>query len=143
MREFAERLGIPLRTVKRWIAEDPELSELRPRPGDIGGLERWIRLDALANRPGFDLMEAYLLGIHRWIKAATLARLAGISRHTMRDWCNNRPGFAKRIGRIFYVDLQDFGADFDDVEDLFSRLRECHSSGTTYPDSEGSVDADR
>jgi len=120
MGELAAKLGIPRRTFQDWIDRDPDLGIFID---DRYGGTWWIKLDKLAGRQGIDLTAAYMLGSSRWIKAVTLAELAGISRHTMRNWCRNRPGFAKRIGRIFYVDLEEFGASFDDVENLYLATR--------------------
>ncbi len=124
MRELADKLGIPISTFQKWVERDSSLGVFIH---DRFGGSWWIKLDKLAGRHGITLVDAYMLGSSRWIKAVVLAELTGISRRTMSHWCRTRPGFAKRIGRIYYVDLQELGASFDDVEGLFDRLRVRHS----------------
>lgn len=121
MRDLCAQLGIPIRTFQKWAEEDPELTILIK--GGRGGRSHWVKLDRLVGRQGISLTEAYLLGSSRWMKAVDLAARAGISRKTVANWCRHRPGFAKRIGRIYYVDLEQFGASPDDVESLFQRSR--------------------
>ena len=119
MRDLARDLGIPRRTFQSWIEKDPSLAVWVP--DSIGGAY-WVKLDTLAERTGISLTESYTLGASRWIQATVLAELAGISRRTVAWWCRNRPGFAKRLGRIYYVDLESLGASRGDLEALRKRL---------------------
>lgn len=80
----------------------------------------YIRLEELAKRPGFDLVTALLSPHGKWIKAIELARRSGIPRRTMASWCRNRPNFAKRIGRIWYVDLELLGATEEQLDSILS-----------------------
>ncbi len=109
--DLARELGIPARTVTNWCKRDPELAFKK-------NYVWWIRLDRIAGRPGITLVDAYMLGSSQWIQATRLARLAGISRKTMNNWCRSRPRFAKRIGTDWYVDLDQWGADPDRIEQL-------------------------
>lgn len=112
-RELARQLGIPRRTMTKWCQDDPSLAF---KDGRV-----WmIRLDALAGRPGIDLVTAYTLPTARWIKATALAERAGISRKTVGNWCRDRPGFAKRIGADWYLDLDQLGADEEQIAKLLS-----------------------
>ena len=116
MRVLAARLGIPVRTFQDWIKLDPSLGVFIK---DRHNGSWWIKVEKLAGRHGIGLIDSYMLGEHRWIKAVDAAKIMGVSRHTMRNWCNTRPGFAKRIGRVFYIDLHDLGADPESVEKFF------------------------
>lgn len=121
--DLCERLGIPRRTVNDWIQKDPTIAvwvpaKPRARRGVYTG-EHWIRLDRLAGRPGIDSVDALLLGEARWMKAVDLAAMSGIPRRTLSYWCRTRAGFGKRIGRNWYVDLEQFGAQSTEVESLF------------------------
>lgn len=120
MRELARRLGVPIRTFNKWAQDDPELTVLLR--GKRTKLTRWVKLERLAGRHGITLVDAYMLGSSRWIKATTLATLAGIPRRTMAYWCRTRPGFARRIAHMYYIDLEQFGASIDDVEALHKKL---------------------
>lgn len=120
--DLSERLGIPRRTLNDWVKDDPALAVWVPRKVCARGFysgEYWIRLDRLAGRPGIDSIDALLLGEARWMKAVDLAALSGISRRTLSYWCRTRAGFGRRIGRNWYVDLEQFGAQSADVESLF------------------------
>lgn len=119
MSELCRELGIPRRTFQRWVEKDPSIAvwSLEGRGG--GGW--WIKLDKLEKRLG-SLLEAYLLGTKRWVKATTLADESGIPRRTLVRWCRDRPGFGKRIGHMYYVDLQEFGASPEQIEALLGRL---------------------
>lgn len=121
LRELSESLGIPVATIQKWVERDPALSILKH--GGPGGRSHWIKLDRLANKHGMTLIDAYMLGSTRWIKAVVLAEQAGISRKTMANWCRDRPGFAKRLGRIYYIDLEAFGADPEAVKQFIGKLR--------------------
>lgn len=78
----------------------------------------YIKLDLLAKCPGIDLIDAFCLPGRRWFKAVDLAAAAGISRKTVGNWCRDRPRFAKRIGRIWYVDMESLGATEDQIDAL-------------------------
>ena len=116
MRELARRLGIHIQTFQKWVQKDPDLAVWR---NDRYGGSWWIKVEKFVGRQGIGLIDAYTLGDRRWIKAVDAAKIMGVSRHTMRNWCNNRPGFAKRLGRVFYIDLEDLGAAPDEVEKFF------------------------
>ncbi len=120
MGELAAKLGIPRRTFQGWIEREPGLGVFI---NDRNGGSWWVKLDKLAGRQGITLTDALMLGSRRWVAAVDLAILAGISKRTMSHWCRTRPGFAKRIGQVYYVDLEELGASFDDVEELFQQLR--------------------
>jgi hypothetical protein len=121
LRDLSDELGIPVSTIQKWVERDPELSVYKA--GGPGGGSHWIKLDRLASRHGMSLVEAYMLGSSRWIKAVLLAEQAKIPRKTMANWCRNRPGFAKRLGRIYYIDLEAFGADPEAVKAFLQRMR--------------------
>jgi hypothetical protein len=121
MRELAAKLGIPIRTFQSWVEADPSLSVLRKGPGKTGKVH-WIKLDHFAGRHGIDLTDAYMLGSSKWLKAVTLAELSGISRRTIAHWCRDRPKFAKRIGRIYYIDLEQLGAGPEDIQEIIRRM---------------------
>lgn len=109
--ELAKTLGIARRTVAGWCAADPKLAFKR------NGVY-YIRVSELARRPGFDLVSALTLTNSRWIKAISLAAVARRPRRTIANWCANRPRFAKRVGRVWYVDLEALGATDEQVETL-------------------------
>lgn len=94
-----------------WCEKDPDLAFKK-------GREWWIRLDMLAGRPGITLIDAYMLGSSRWILATKIARMSGIPTKTVNNWCRSRPGFAKRIGTDWYIDLEQMGATQDEVLSL-------------------------
>ncbi len=78
----------------------------------------YIRLSELAKRPGFDLVQALMIQSSRWVKATKLAKFSGIPRRTIAAWCLSRPNFAKRIGSIWYVDLDGLGASDDQISKI-------------------------
>lgn len=116
MRELAKELGIPKETFQRWIEKDPSLAVYIP--GGPGNGSWWIKLDKLEGRAGITLQDAYTLGSRPWMKATLLAKKSGISRRTIAHWCRTRPGFGKRLGRIWYVDLEEFGANPEQIAKL-------------------------
>jgi hypothetical protein len=125
---LARELGIPRRTMALWCKKDPELAY------KIGRIY-WVRLERFAGRPGVGLIDALTLGSSRWMKAADLARLSEISRKTIGNWCRNRPGFAKRLGSDWYVDLESLGCSEEDIENLVKRLRSSQS-GQEVPEED-------
>lgn len=128
MNVLCKRLGIPARTFRKWVEEDPELAVLR----SSGGRPTfWIKLSRLADRYGLSQVEAYTLPGARWIRAAVLAKNLGISRFTMQNWCRNRPGFARRLGRNFYVDLDALGVSPEEAEECLRKLGIGNSGQTT------------
>lgn len=119
MGELCEQLGIPRRTFNDWVNRDPDLAIEKPsRHGKV----YWIKLDKLSERFGFDLVEVYGLMGTRWVRAADLAKVTGISRRTICNWCRGRPNFGKRIGRNYWVDLKQFGASDEQIEKLLGEL---------------------
>lgn len=132
MSELCRQLGIPRRTFQDWVKSDPELAVWRE--GGVGGGSYWIRIDRLAEKLGS--IEAYTLRGQRWIRASRLAKAFGISRFTMLNWCQGRPGFAKRIGRNYYVDLEQFGATAEQVDELLGRLNGVGDLGHREPPDE-------
>ncbi len=70
----------------------------------------YIQLDKLADSLGIDLVTAFMLPTQRWTKAVVLAKRAGISRRTVSSWCRNRARFAIRIGKLWYVNLNEWEA---------------------------------
>lgn len=109
--ELARRLGLPRRTVVDWIHRDPSLAVMKD------GVY-WIKLEKLADKPGMDLVSALTLPDHRWIKAVDLALISGVSRRTVAYWCKTRPQFARRLGRLWYVDLELLGATEEQIDAL-------------------------
>lgn len=140
MRDLARELGIPRETFQRWIERDPDLAVWVP--GGRGGGSWWVKLDKLAGREGITLEDAYMLGSTRWIKAVELAALSGIPRKTIANWCRDRPGFAKRIGRVWYVDLEDLGASREDVETLRGKIRGLRRGISSQSDTQEDEDED-
>lgn len=111
--ELARQLGIAPRTMRKICKKDPALAVM-----NRGAY--YIRLEALARLPGFDLVTAFLLPTQRWIKAVDLARSSGVPRRTIAQWCHDRPRFATRIGRVWYVDLEGLGANNEQIAGLLS-----------------------
>jgi hypothetical protein len=120
MNTLCERLDIPTRTFRKWVAEDPALAVLRSSGGHRPTF--WIKLDRLAERYGLTQVDAYTLPGARWIRASRLATRLGISRFTMQNWCRDRPGFARRLGRNFYVDLDALGVSQERAEECLQKL---------------------
>lgn len=87
--------------MRRMCAKDPTLAIKRD------GVY-YIALEKIADRPGFDLVAALMLPTSKWVKAVDVARKAGISRKTVSNWCRTRQRFAKRLGRIWYIDMETF-----------------------------------
>ncbi len=110
--DLSKILKIPRRTICSWCKADPALA-YKDRDGVYH-----IRIAVLAKRPGFDLIAALTLESSRWIKAVDLATLAGAPRRTISYWCANRPRFARRIGKVWYIDLEAVGATEEQVEAL-------------------------
>lgn len=120
MSELCAQLGVPRRTFIDWIKRDPSIATWIP--GGRGGGAYWVRLDKLAGRHGIGQIDAHLLPLSKWIRASELARLAGVSRWTVQAWCRKRPGFAKRIGRNYWVDLSNFGASDEQIAQVLGGL---------------------
>ena len=114
--ELARQLGISRRTMSHWCKKDPDLALM------IDGVY-WIKLDRLVGRHGIGPIDAYLLGAGRWIKATEAAKMSGISRKTIANWCRDRPRFAKRIGRVYYIDLDDLGASDTEMVEFLQNSR--------------------
>lgn len=109
--ELSRTLGISRRTVSGWCKSDPRLAYKR------NGIY-YIRVSELAKRPGFDLISALTLTSSKWIKAIDLAAVAGRPRRTLAHWCVRKQAFAKRVGRVWYVDLEALGCTDDQVATL-------------------------
>lgn len=122
MADLCKQLGIPRRTFQDWVKKDPSLAVLLPGPR--GSMAYYIRIDRLAGRHGIGPIDAYLLPRARWIRATELAQLAGKSRWTVQDWCRKRPGLGKRIGRNYWVDLDQLGASEEEIQALLGGLGE-------------------
>lgn len=102
---LARALGISRRTVYDWCRRDPNLAYRK------NGRDYYIRIEELAKRPGMDIVTALLLEKDgEWIKAVDLAKLAGVPRRTVANWCATRPWFARRIGRNWYLSREVLGA---------------------------------
>lgn len=126
MRDLARQLGIPVRTIQRWVEKDPSLSVLKD-DGSQGGPCHWIIIAKLVER-GLKVSDAYTIMEQRWVKAVDLAAVSGISRKTVANWCRGRPGFAKRLGRVWYVDLEQFGASPEEAAILLEKINQRHLS---------------
>ncbi len=111
--ELAKQLGLARQTIWDICENDSRLAF--KRNGSY-----YIRISELAKKPGFDLVGAILSPHGKWIKAVELAKKYGVPRRTMSNWCLTRPNFAKRIGRIWYVDLELLGATESQVDELES-----------------------
>lgn len=121
MRELAKELGIPIATFQKWVEKDPTLGVY---VDDRSGGSWWIKLDKFATRHGMTLQDAYLLGSRRWVRAVDLAAVSGIPRRSLARRCRDRPGFGKRLGRVYYIDLEEFGASEEQLEKLQQRLHQ-------------------
>lgn len=121
MRELSRKLGIPRETFQRWIELDPSLAVWRE--GGIGGGSWWFKLDKLAEKAGLSLVDAYMLVEARWVKAVDLAAFTGTSRRTLAWWCKNRPRFGIRLGRNWYVDIDQMGWPEDQIDKVLEALR--------------------
>ncbi len=113
--KLAEILQISRRTIALWYRTDPELVVRK-------GRDYYVKLDQLALKPGFDLISALTIDKARWIKAVDFAAAAGCSRKSMANWCKDRSRFAKRIGRIWYIDLAEMGLSEDEIAVLRSKI---------------------
>lgn len=111
--DLARNLGISRRTVADWCKKRPDLAI--KRAGSY-----WIRLDALANSQGLDLVQAFMLAHTKqhWIKAIDIAKNSNIPRRTIAHWCKTRPHLAKRIGRNWYIAIEDLDAHPRDAQVL-------------------------
>lgn len=98
---LAEKLRISRRTVAGWCAADPKLAIRK-------GRSYYIKVEQLARRPGLDLVSVLTLGNSDWVRAVHLAKVSRISRKTICNWIQKKPRFAKRIGRIWYIDLAEW-----------------------------------
>lgn len=74
-------------------------------------------------KTGLPLHVVYNLHTRWLIKAVELARVSGISRKTVCNWCENNRGFGIRLGRVWYVDLEAAGWSWERARDLFRKLR--------------------
>jgi len=101
---LAELLGIPTSTVRRWCKNDPELAEKR-------GGAYYVRLHALATRPGFDTQSAALIADAKWIRVKQLESAPDQTPATVRYLRETKQRFAKRIGWVWYTDVNEWGAD--------------------------------
>ncbi len=108
---LAKQLGISRFTMACICRRDTKLAFKR------NGIY-YIRITELAKLPGFNLIDALLVPHGNWVKAIDLARLSGISRRTMTSWCKTRHNFAKRIARVWYVDLDQLDATESQIETL-------------------------
>ncbi len=106
--QLARMLGISTRSVAKWCKEDPNLAFLK-------GRQYYIKLDELARRPGFDLVAALTLENACWVRAVDYAAAAGRPRRNVAHLCKTKPRFAKRIGRIWYIDLVEEGLSADQI----------------------------
>lgn len=122
MRELAERLSIPRETFQKWIEKNPDLAVYKP--GGVGGGSWWVKVDMLASCEGLTPVDAYLLDQRRWVKAVDLAAVSGTSRRTIAHWCKNRPRFGVRIGRLWYVDLEQLGMSEEQMESILKKIEE-------------------
>lgn len=129
MRELARKLGIPRETFQKWIEKDPSLAVLRD--GGKGGPTWWFKLDKLAEKAGLDLVDAYMLVQARWVKAVDLALLTGTSRRTIAYWCKTRQRFGIRLGRNWYVDVDQLGWPDDQVEQIIEKAKQLGNQGST------------
>lgn len=129
MAELCKRLGIPRTTFNDWIKRDPKLAVKKPgRPRGVW----WVKLDRLAGRHGIDLIEALMLGESgRWIKAVDIAKTIGWSRKRIQLWCRNNPKFAKRLGKIYYIDLETWGVSQEDIIKIQCRLGTQENPGSS------------
>lgn len=119
---LARTLGISRFTMRDLCRRDPKLAFKQ-------GRDYYIRLEELAKRPGFDLVQALLLPhSDKWIKAVDLARMAGVPRRTVAYWCKTRPWFAKRIGRTWYVSAEVLGTTQEEAEFLEKWAPQCKTA---------------
>lgn len=125
---LAKTLGISRHTVKRWCQVDPHVAIKI-------GRYWWIRLERLAARPGMDIVLAMMLPHQRWVKAVLLSEWTGIPRKTIANWCRDRQGFARRLGRIWYVDVDNLSS-FAGSEDEAEKIRERVAAIRTQPPSD-------
>lgn len=109
--EFARDVGINRNTMKAWFKSKRHL--FVKKSGHY-----YLKLDALAGCDGIDIVDAMTLPGQRWVRAVDLAHDAGIPRKTVANWCRARPNFAKRIGKVWYVDIASLGASPEEAEAL-------------------------
>lgn len=87
-----------------------------------------VNVRTLAAHRGFDLVELLILlrsPTTSLVKATELARTSGLPRRTIAHWCLTRPGFAVRVGNVYYVALDRLGVT---PEEVASRRREQDSA---------------
>ncbi len=112
--ELGRALGISRHTLQDICQRDSKLAYKKD------GVY-YIRITELAKRPGFDLIKALLVGSARMIKATKLAEMSGIPRRTVIGWCLTRPNFARRIGHVWYVDLDGLDASEEQIDAMMKR----------------------
>lgn len=113
--KLARLLGISRRTVAKWYQTDPALVVRK-------GRDYYVKLDQLALKPGFDLVAALTIESACWIKAVDFAAAANHPRKSVANWCKGRSRFAKRIGRIWYVDLAEMDLTEEQIATLKSKI---------------------
>lgn len=71
-----------------------------------------------------DLITAFMLHHEqRWVPATAFARISKISRKTIANWCKDQRKFAKRLGRIWYIDLDQLGLTEEQIETIILASR--------------------
>lgn len=98
--DLAKRIGLSRWGMRRWCERNPEIAYQ-------DGRRWWVRLDRLESK-GLDLITAVTLMNRRWIKATTLAKLAGRTRFAVAVWRRRKPSMFCRIGTMWYVDIDNF-----------------------------------
>lgn len=102
--ELARLTGISRRTLLDVAHREPDLVTVRDNT-------LYFVIDKLASKPGMGIIATLTLADgQRWMKVVDLAKISGIPRRTLAMWAKERPNFACRIGKIWYVRLETLGA---------------------------------
>lgn len=110
--DLSKNTGISRHTIKCWCKRDPELAVKKKG-------HWWLRLDRLAEKSGLDPARLFVLTQRRWIKATDFTRgKYRLPRRTVAYWCLKRPNFAIRLGRVWYVCLDEIASTYEESEAL-------------------------
>jgi len=82
----------------------------------------YVSIDELAKCDGIGGLTGALLLMNgpprKWQEAVPLVTGAlGVSSRTVEEWCQNRQGFAKRLGDVWYIDLEEMKENWTNEED--------------------------
>ena len=114
--QLAKSLGLSRYTMRDICRRDTKLSFKK-------GRVYYIKIEELAKRPGFSLVDAILASSGRWVKAIELARAGNIPERTIRSWCAEHPHLAVQLASMWLINLDNLGASEEQIADLVGRTR--------------------